>query len=170
MKKSIILLLLLHVFIAAVPGYRPVNNFEIEKYSGTWHEIARLPFFFEDGLSDITATYQKNEKGSYEVINRGTKKNGQPSVARGIVKFAGDQSIGHLKVSFFGPFFADYIITELDKQNYSYALIAGSSLKNLWILSRTTTLPKNITDKLLIKAHSSGFDTTQLIWDVKSSK
>jgi len=49
--------------------------------------------------------------------------------AIGRAKFKRDADIGHLKVSFFGPFFGNYIIFELDKENYQYAFVTGG--KNL---------------------------------------
>jgi len=49
----------------------PVDNFDIEHYLGTWYEIARLDHSFEQGLSDVTAEYTRNNDGSIKVINRG---------------------------------------------------------------------------------------------------
>ena len=51
-----------------------------------------------------------------------------------------------LKVSFFGPFYAGYNVIAIDNE-YKYALVAGQSLKYLWILSRETNIPEEIKDK-----------------------
>ena len=48
-----------------------------------------------------------------------------------------------LKVSFFGPFYSGYNVIAIDDE-YRYALIAGESLKYLWILSRDTSIPVGI--------------------------
>lgn len=41
-------------------GVEPVRGFELARYLGTWHEIARLDHRFEQGLSRVTATYSLN--------------------------------------------------------------------------------------------------------------
>lgn len=68
-----------------------------------------------------------------------------------------------LKVSFFGPFYAGYNVIALD-ENYQYALIAGESLKYLWILSREKTIPEEIKLKYLEQAYSIGYKTEELVW------
>jgi lipocalin len=49
----------------AVPtGVEPVRGFDLERYLGTWHEIARLDHSFERGLTNVTATYAKTDDGA----------------------------------------------------------------------------------------------------------
>jgi len=50
----------------------------INKYLGTWYEIARLDHSFERGLDKVTAEYSLRDDGGVRVINRGF------SIARGI--------------------------------------------------------------------------------------
>jgi apolipoprotein D and lipocalin family protein len=54
-------------------------------------------------------------------------------------------------------------VIAIDK-NYQYALVSGSSLKYLWILSRTPQLPQNIKEEYLQLAHEKGFKVENLIW------
>jgi apolipoprotein D and lipocalin family protein len=145
------------------PKFTPIDNFTLNRYLGTWYEIARMPVFFEKGLSKVTATYALKPDNSVKVTNRGVKENGKNSEANGKVKFADSTNKGYLKVSFFGPFYADYIIVDLDA-DYRYALIAGGSTKYLWILSRTPRLDSAVANRLVDKAQKLGFDTSQLIW------
>lgn len=72
-------------------------------------------------------------------------------------------SKAELKVSFFRPFYAGYNVIALD-ENYQYALIAGSSTKYLWILSRITTIPDDIKEKYLNLAKSIGYNIDDLVW------
>lgn len=52
------LLLLLLAGCTSVPEkVTPVSPFELERYLGTWHEIARLDHRFERGLTQVTAEY-----------------------------------------------------------------------------------------------------------------
>ena len=142
---------------------KPVTGFELNRYLGEWYEIARLDHSFEEGLSQVTATY-KMDGDQVKVINRGYEdKKGEWSEAEGTAKFVTDKTVGHLKVSFFGPFYGAYVIFELDKDNYQYAMISGDDYSYLWILSRTPTLDKAVLDSLIDKATEKGFDTSKLI-------
>jgi apolipoprotein D and lipocalin family protein len=140
----------------------PVTGFSLEKYLGTWYEVARMPFSFEKDLGNVTATYSLRDDGKVSVVNRGVKPNGKESVARGKAKFAGAQDIGRLKVAFFLWFYADYTIVELDSA-YQYAMVASSPPKYLWILSRKPQLDSVVIKQLVNSAAALGYDTTKLI-------
>lgn len=145
-------------------GARVVDHFEKEKYLGKWYEIARFDFSFEKNLNNTTAEYSIRPDGTINVKNRGynyVSKKWQE--ANGRAKFRGDDTVAALEVSFFGPFYAAYNVIALDK-DYQYALIAGSSLKYLWILSRTTTIPNDVRSEYLKIAQSVGYDVSKLIW------
>lgn len=150
---------------ATIPkGAEAVQAFDKEKYLGKWYEIARMDFKFEKNLNNTTAVYSINDNGTIKVVNRGfnTKKE-EWTQAMGKAKFVGDENVGMLKVSFFGPFYSGYNVIAVD-QNYKYALVAGKSLKYLWILSRDTDIPKEIKDKYLEMAEDIGYDTSTLLW------
>jgi apolipoprotein D and lipocalin family protein len=139
----------------------PVTGFALNNYLGTWYEIARLPVSFENHLTHVTATYTLREDGKVRVQNAGIdERTSKKKIAVGKAKFARTADIGHLKVSFFGPFYADYIIVDLDSE-YSCAMVA-SSKKYLWILSRKPELKKEVLGRLLEKAKQLGFDTGRL--------
>lgn len=145
-------------------GATAVKPFELEKYLGKWYEIARKDFKYEKNLNNVTASYSLNDNGTVKVVNRGfdyTKNEWKESVGK--AKPVGDPKEGRLKVSFFGPFYGGYNIIDLDP-NYQYALIAGDNLKNLWILSRKTSIPQDIKNRFLEKAGKIGYDTGDLVW------
>ncbi len=141
-----------------------VKPFDAEKYLGKWYEIARLEFKFEKNLNNTTALYTKNDDGSIKVTNKGynyVKKEWTEAIGK--AKFRGATDVAELKVSFFGPFYADYNVIAIDDA-YSYALVAGKNLKYLWILSRTTTIPEEIKIEYLKIATDIGYTTNDLIW------
>ncbi len=141
-----------------------VKPFDKDRYLGKWYEIARLDFKFERGLNNTTATYSLNPNGTIKVDNRGYKAaTGEWKQAVGKAKFVGDTNTAMLKVSFFGPFYGGYNVIALDA-DYKYALIAGESLKYLWILSRETTVPDAIKEQYLKTAEAIGYRTADLIW------
>lgn len=140
---------------------QPVTNFDLNRYLGKWYELARMPASFEKNLTNVTATYSLKDNGKIKVQNEGTdSKSLKRKMAIGKAKTAKSKDIGYFKVSFFGPFYADYIVIELDKE-YQYAMVA-SSMKYLWILSRKPKLEKEIMDKLIEKAKNLGFQIDNL--------
>ena len=157
--------LLILVGCKSIPeGIEAVRPFDKEAYLGTWYEIARFDFSFEKNLNNTTANYALDSEGSIEVVNRGyhTVKN-KWKEAVGKAKFVDADSIAMLKVSFFGPFYGGYNVIAIDPE-YKYALVCGSSLKYLWILSREKTIPEETKTKYLELAEAKGFDTEKLLW------
>ena len=61
-------------------GLAPVTGFELDRYLGRWHEIARLDHSFERGLVDVTAEYRRRPDGRVDVVNRGYVVYGQGGV------------------------------------------------------------------------------------------
>ena len=146
-------------------GVKVVSGFELDRYLGTWYEIARLDHSFERGLSNVTAEYSLREDGGVHVINRGLKEeSGEMAEAIGKAYFVGASDVGRLKVSFFGPFYGGYNIIELDTSNYQYSLVAGPDRDYLWILSRTPKMDPDILRSLVEKARGLGFATDDLIF------
>lgn len=150
---------------ASIPqNANAVENFDIDKYLGTWYEIARFDFRFEKDLDNVSAQYSLNEKGNVIVLNSGynfIKKEWEK--AEGLAKFRGDKDLAKLKVSFFGPFYSGYNVVALDA-NYQNALIAGKNLDYLWILSRTKYISKEVKTNYLKTAKKIGYDTSRLKW------
>jgi apolipoprotein D and lipocalin family protein len=139
-----------------------VKQLDLERYMGTWYEIARFDHPFERGLTHVTATYELRPDGKIKVTNAG-RKNGKLKTADGKAKQPNPSEPGKLKVAFFLFFYADYNVLELD-ENYEWALIGSSSDKYLWILSRTPVMEKVTLEHILMKARERGYDTSKLIW------
>lgn len=145
-------------------GVKVADDFELERYLGTWHEIARLDHSFERGLSRVTAEYSMREDGGVRVINRGYDAEKESwDEAEGKAYFVGDESVGALKVSFFGPFFGAYNVAVLDPA-YQYAMVVGPDTSYLWILARDPKLDPAIVDHLVDQAAGWGFPTDELIF------
>ena len=166
MNKIVATLLMLLTGCVGIPeNVRPVDHFSLDKYLGTWFEIARLDHSFERGLTRVTATYSLREDGGVRVLNRGYSQQKQTwKEAEGKAFFVGKTDQGFLKVSFFGPFYGSYIIVELDHEQYQYALVCGPDKSYLWLLARTPHLSAEVKNRLLAKAAALGFDTSALIF------
>jgi apolipoprotein D and lipocalin family protein len=158
-------LIIFNSYSVRIPrGASAVKNFDSKKYLGRWYEIARFDYRFEKNMDNVTAEYSENPDGTIQVKNKGydySKKVWNESI--GEAKFVKDPTEARLKVSFFKPIWAGYNVIDID-EDYQYALVAGSSLKYLWILSRTTTIPESIRQRFIQKARKIGYNTDELIW------
>ncbi|MBD3790030.1 MAG: lipocalin family protein [Campylobacterales bacterium] len=164
----IILLFILTGCVETPKHVTPVQDFQLQRYLGTWYEIARLDHSFERGLEQITATYSMREDGGVKVINRGyDTEDGRWSEAEGKAYFVEHDDTGFLKVSFFGPFYGAYIVMDTDYETYT--MISGPDHSYFWILSRTPVMDEKIRSRLIEKAKVAGFDTDALIF-VKQDK
>lgn len=143
-----------------------IKDFDINRYLGLWFEIGRFDHSFERGMVGVTAMYSLNEDGTIKVVNSGYKDSFQGKFKRAIgkAKPADKNNPAKLKVSFFLWFYGEYNILELDKENYSYALIGSSSDKYLWILSRSPKLSDDVLEFLIKRAKERGYDTSKIIW------
>jgi apolipoprotein D and lipocalin family protein len=167
----LILCLLLSSCVGKPDNIQPVQPFDLNQYLGNWYEIARLDHSFERGLSHVTATYSMREDGGVKVVNRGySEKDKKWESAEGKAYFADKTDTAFLKVSFFGPFYGSYVVFELDKDNYQYAMISGPDTDYLWILARQPQLEPELLKNLIAKAKSLGFATDKLILVNHSNK
>lgn len=145
-------------------GIEPVQAFDLDRYLGTWYEIARLDHRFERGLDNVSARYERSADGSIRVINRGfARESGEWDEAVGKARPAGAADEGYLKVSFFGPFYAAYIVFELEREDYRYAFVTSSDRSYLWLLSRTPVVSEAVLAMFRTRAMELGFDLDELI-------
>lgn len=154
------------------PPLRAVPEVDLARYMGTWHEIARLPFRFQEKCAgDVTATYTLLEDGNVQVVNRCRTKDGSVTEAKGLARRAGgkDGPTSKLKVRFapawlsFLPFvWGDYWVIDL-APDYSYAAVGVPDRKYLWILSRSRTMDERELRELLQRLEQQGYDLSRLI-------
>lgn len=143
-----------------------VKSVDLNRYLGSWYEIAKYDHYFERDLDYAMARYTLRDDGKIDVLNTGIK-DGRAKDAKGIAKTT--DVPGLLRVSFFGPFFGDYRIMMLD-EDYQYVLVGGSTDKYLWILSRTAELDDATLSLILAEADRRGYDTSKLIWVKQSAQ
>ena len=142
-----------------------VNELDIQKYLGTWYEIARYDHSFERGLVGVTANYSFRDDGKIKVLNSGYKNSFDGKFSQAIGKAKIPDPIddpAKLKVSFFLFFYGDYYVLELDK-DYQWAVIGSSSDKYLWILSRKPQMEEELYNQLLDKLQKRGYDVSKLL-------
>ena len=138
-----------------------VSNLDVNRFMGSWYEIARYEHSFEKGMTHVKANYSLLPDGTIRVLNSGIKNGKKKEIEGKARKKKDSNSNSKLEVSFFLWFYSDYFVFELD-DNYQYAVIGSSSDKYLWILSRTPQLPQSTINDLLIKIKKRGYDTSKL--------
>ncbi|MFD2231312.1 lipocalin family protein [Alkalimarinus sediminis] len=158
------LILLLSGCVGVPEGITPITNFNIDRYAGTWYEIARLDHSFERDMEQVSAEYSMREDGGVKVINRGFDTKAQEwKEAEGKAYFVEDQDTGHLKVSFFGPFYGSYIVFELGEDE-QYAFVTSSDKSYLWFLSRTKEVDDELKQHFIETVRNLGFDSHSIIF------
>ena len=146
-----------------------VAALDLNRYSGLWYEIGRLPLRWEqEQASDITAEYTLEDDGSVRVDNRCIDKNGKPSQALGRATPVPGRT-GQLQVSFLPellrwiPFTkGDYWVLKLDDA-YSVALVGTPDRRNLWLLAREPRLDEPTVAAHRAEATRQGFDLARWI-------
>ena len=165
--KYIIMISLTALFGCGGENYAPLETVEyvdIQRYLGKWYEIAHLPNSFQKGCNCSTAEYSLIDSTTLRVINSCNKDsiNGKLDQAKGKAFVVENSGNAKLRVQFFWPFRGDYWIIELDKNNYSYAVVGTPSRKYLWILARAPEMEESLYYSLLEKCKAKGFDTSKL--------
>lgn len=147
-----------------LPTLRTVARVDLERYVGTWYEIAAFPQRFQRGCTASTATYTLREDGLIDVVNRCRKGSvdGPEDSARGRARVVDRATRAKLEVSFFRPFWGDYWIVDLG-DDYEYAVVGHPSRDYLWILARTPTMSPELYEAVLRRLAAQGFDTARLV-------
>ncbi|MFK0332925.1 lipocalin family protein [Rhizobium sp. NPDC090275] len=144
---------------------QPKKPIELNRYLGHWFESARYENQFERGCEAVTADYTLRTDGMVRVLNtcREGGINGKRTEAEGKAKIVPDSRNAKLKVSFFGPFYADYWI--LDRApDYSWSIVGEASGRYLWILTRSPKASEKTRKMLVEKARALGYDIAMLRW------
>ena len=150
------------MFAGSTKEISPICDVDLERYLGTWYELARFPHSFEKGLDNVTATYNLRSDGKIDVINSGLK-GGERKVANGIAWIPDQKCTGQLLVSFFWLIKSPYKIIRLDAKDYSYAVVTSSTKSYLWFLSRKSAVSDELYNDFVSFADAQGFDVTKII-------
>jgi apolipoprotein D and lipocalin family protein len=133
---------------------KTVDFVDLERYSGKWYEISKIPNFFQDHCEkNATANYEIKDNGDILVKNECVDFQNEFDSAEGEARIVDVKTNSKLEVSFvsilgWNIFWGDYWIIELDEE-YQFAAIATPSKKYGWVLSRT----KNMNEEDLEKCY-----------------
>ncbi|MNG96961.1 Outer membrane lipoprotein Blc precursor [compost metagenome] len=144
---------------------------DLQRYQGTWYELARLPMFFQRNCVQSEAHYGLRADGGIDVNNRCKEQDGQWNEAKGIAQAQQPGKTDKLWVRFDNWFSrlapgltkGEYWVLYHDP-DYRVALVGHPNREYLWLLSRTETVSTETRDRLLAIAREQGYDTSALIW------
>ena len=140
-----------------------VPRFDLNKYMGTWYEVARLPNKTEKKcVRDVKVLYALGDKkGTFQMGTSCDLKDGTPDDYDGTGKID-KQGDGRLKLSRLVIFSTPYWVLATGP-NDEWALVGSPKHKTLWILSRSSTLDPAVLTQVKSTATAQGFDLSKLI-------
>lgn len=149
---------------------------DLQRYQGTWYELARLPMFFQRNCVRSEAHYQLQDDGRVAVTNRCETADGEWQQAQGEAFPQQAGQTDKLWVRFnnwFSNLFpgltkGHYWILYLDG-DYSVALVGSPDRDYLWLLSREPQVDSATRATLLDEARKRGYEVSELIWRGESS-
>lgn len=148
---------------ATRPPLALVPEVDLQRYSGAWFEVARLPNWFQRSCTGVTtARYTPLSNGKIEVLNRCEGSDGGVREILGTASVVPGSGNARLKVSFGGPIRGDYWIIGLDQKDYSWAVVGHPSRRYLWFLARSEVISKSDFETMKSIARSQGFDLSKL--------
>jgi apolipoprotein D and lipocalin family protein len=141
----------------------PVSSVDLQRYLGTWYEIATIPQRFQKGCVAVTAEYSLRKDGDIEVVNtcRQGALDGEVRRVRGKAWVVDRTTNAKLKVRFFWPFSGSYWIIGLDP-DYKWAIVGHPNRKYLWILSRLPQMEEPLYRDLLRLVAEKGYDLAKI--------
>lgn len=145
-----------------------VKQFDVDRYLGTWYEIARLPNRFQKACVKGNQAHYEKVAQNIGVTNRCQMDNGEWKTAEAMAY--PQNAIGsELKVSFLPKYLrwipfttGDYWVMRID-EGYQVALVGEPSREFLWILARTPTIDPAVIEDYLKTATEQGYDVRTMI-------
>jgi apolipoprotein D and lipocalin family protein len=148
-----------------------VESVDLQRYTGLWYEIARLPAPFQKADELATAEYSLNDEGTIDLVNTAIEPDGSTrSVTGTAVPVEGSRN-AKLKVTIdnffarlFGspPPFGNYWVLKLEA-DYSIALVGSPDRRFLWLLAREPEIPEVALGEYLDAAREAGFLIDEII-------
>ncbi|MFW7381117.1 MAG: lipocalin family protein [Oligoflexus sp.] len=146
-----------------LPELRTVDYVDLNRYLGTWYEIASFPQRFQKGCTGTTANYSLRDDGQIKVLNRCFQDSldGPEKTASGRARVLDQETNAKLEVTFFWPFWGDYWVIDLD-EDYQYAVVGHPGRDYLWILNREPQMDEATYEGIIERLKAQYYDVSRL--------
>jgi apolipoprotein D and lipocalin family protein len=144
-------------------GNKPIDP---QRYLGRWYEVARLPNGFQKNCEAATSDWSKKGNGQYDVVQtcHTGSPSGPPQNWRGVGRVL-DQTTARIRIAFFAGFIKqDYVVVDRS-DDYSWCILATTTPKFVWIMSRRAVLNSAQKSVLVARAKQLGLNLTGLVFD-----
>jgi apolipoprotein D and lipocalin family protein len=164
-----------HAFTENPPS--TVDDLDIQRYMGQWHEIAVIPNQFQEQCyTETSPYYELLENGLVKVVNSCVDEDGEVQDITGRARIDPDyDSPGKLEVTFLKIFdwvwlaSGYYWVMDISP-DYEYALLGHPDRDFGWIIARSQTLPKDTLNYLRNRLIEEGYDPCRLIMSRNSEQ
>lgn len=151
------------------PASTHVEKVDMDRFMGTWYEVATLPNTYNKGCSCNKLDLEKEESRRYVKMIYACVKKGKQGAMLG--KIFPDQELGNAvwKEQYFWPFGSNYYVLSLDA-GYTYAMVGSAEKDHFRILTRTSSPEKLLVDSLVKMAGSLGFPASAVIYPAQDCR
>jgi apolipoprotein D and lipocalin family protein len=167
----------------AKPALQPVPSVDLNRYMGTWHQVALIPNKFQKQcVANTKASYELLETGQVKVTNTCRKADGQTESAEGRARLAKDAQLTgqppapkllsppKLQVRFapawlswLDAVWGNYWVIQL-ADDYRYAVVGEPGREFLWVLAREPKLQPADRSTIESRLKEQGYDPARLVW------
>lgn len=174
MRTSFLTMLLLCIALppctaGAAGPMASVEQLDLSRYAGHWHEIAHLPVSYQRRcVDDITAHYTLRSDGTIGVRNACRARDGGyiavEGVARQVEGFPARFQVRFAPgwLGWLPLVWADYWVLALD-EDYQWSLVGEPGRRYLWILAREPSMDAGTFAALRKRAEDMGYDLSDLV-------
>jgi apolipoprotein D and lipocalin family protein len=140
-------------------GVEPLDDVDISRLVGNWHEIARLPSATEEGFGQAALSVKKEaeEAVSLSLIDRKNSKKSWAGTAQ--YEAEGPSS---LLISCVLWLKCGYHIVLLDSKQYDWFVVVGHNLEQVWLFARESGIDQGLLQKIIADINELGFDQDRL--------
>jgi apolipoprotein D and lipocalin family protein len=152
-------------FSTSKPPPTTVAEIDLDRFMGSWFEVARLPNLEADGFGqrgvDVTVTYQKRPDGTISVrtVSYNAKARMRRTEVNGTVRPT-NPGQSQLLLTFFHVIRGRLWVVALDEE-YRWALMGTPSRRRLWLISRSPRLAEADDGRAMAIAVEQGYDAAR---------